>query len=67
MPKLENIVKGLLTLREAEELGYGKEATLRRAIFDKRLKAIKKGRDWITTKEFLNKAGYSNEANTKKT
>ena len=55
MPNL----KELLTLKQAEQLGYGKADTLKHAIHYGNLKAVKIGREWVTTKKWLNKAGYN--------
>ena len=48
-----------ITLKEAEKMGYGKSSTLRRAIFDKRLKSIKKGSNHLVTIKQLESAGYT--------
>ena len=50
----------LLTLKDAEDRGFGLEATLRQAVNRKKLQAIKKGKVWITCECYLTKAGYKN-------
>ena len=43
--------KELITLAEAEKLGYGQTDTLKMRIHADTLKGIKKGRDWFIVKE----------------
>ncbi len=45
----------LITLQEAEELGYGKESTLKMRIHAGNLKAIKKGYFWLIRKDDVKK------------
>ena len=54
------VIHHLLTLRDAEDRGFGIEATLRQAVNRKKLQAIKKGKLWITCECYLVKAGYKN-------
>ena len=43
--------KELITLAEAEKLGYGQQDTLKMRIHAKTLNAIKKGKTWFILKE----------------
>ena len=47
--------KELITLAEAEELGYAKADTLKMRVHAETLKGIKKGRDWFIVKEDVRK------------
>jgi len=47
--------KELISLAEAEKLGYAKADTLKMRIHAETLKAIKKGRDWLVAKEDVRK------------
>ena len=47
--------KELITLIEAEELGYAKADTLKKRIQLGLLKAIKKGKTWFVVKEDVRK------------
>lgn len=47
--------KELITLTEAEELGYEKADTLKRRIQMGTLQAIKKGKTWFVVKEDVRK------------
>lgn len=45
--------KELITLTEAEELGYAKSDTLKKRVQSGSLKAIKKGKTWFVVKDEL--------------
>lgn len=47
--------KELITLTEAEKLGYAKVSTLKMRIHVGTLRAIKRGRDWFVVKEDVRK------------
>ena len=47
--------KELITLAEAENLGYGQTDTLKMRIHAGTLKGIKNGRDWFVVKEDVKK------------
>lgn len=47
--------KELITLTEAEELGYGQADTLKMRIHAGTLKGIKKGKTWFVIKEDVRK------------
>lgn len=47
--------KELITLKEAEKLGYAEADTLKRRIQADTLKGIKKGKTWFVTKEDVRK------------
>lgn len=50
--------KQLLSLAEAEQLGFGKADTLKHAIHNRKLRGVKIGRNWSTSKIWLEQAGY---------
>ncbi len=50
----------LITLNQAESLGYAKRQALQKAINRGNLQAIRMGRDWAVTETWLKEAGYPN-------
>ena len=47
--------KELITLTEAEKLGYGQADALKMRIHAGTLKAIKKGKTWFVVKDYVRK------------
>ena len=51
-------VDQLITLSQANQLGYGSQTTLQTACWRGKLECVKLGRDWVTTEKHLLIAGY---------